>query len=235
MALFTAPVTDLLEGMERCLESGVKGLLLLFGGLLIGWWIYVPLHELLHAFGCIFSGGTVSRLEIDPLYGGGLLAQVFPFVEPGGDYAGRLSGFDTGGSDGVYLATDLAPFLLTVFPGVWALRWASRRRSGLGFGFWLPFALAPFMSLTGDAYEIGSIVVTWLPPWSGMEEILRSDDIFRLFPDLGKLAAPPWGGAGLGVLVGSLWAFATYALGAWLASWLDSRWSTRVSLAANHE
>ncbi len=225
-AFFAAPVRDVLGGMERCLEVGVKGLFLLFGGLLVGWWIYVPLHELLHAFACIVTGGTVSRLEIAPLYGGGLLAQIIPFVEAGGDYAGRLSGFDTGGNDGIYLATDFGPFLLTVFPGVWALRWAARRRSGFGFGFWLPFALAPFMSLTGDAYEIGSIVTTWLPPWSGMAEILRSDDIFRLFPELAKQASPPWFGAVLGVLIGTLWAFATYALGGWLSNLLVRRQAT---------
>jgi hypothetical protein len=41
----------------------------------------------------------VWRLEIDPLYGGALLARWLPFVEAGGEYAGRLSGFDTAGSD----------------------------------------------------------------------------------------------------------------------------------------
>ncbi|MEM7584928.1 MAG: hypothetical protein AAF560_16160 [Acidobacteriota bacterium] len=220
---FTAPAMDVWQGMERCLEVGFRGLLLLFVGLLVGWWIYVPLHELLHAFACIAAGGTVSELEIDTLYGGGPLSKVFPFVTAGSDYAGRLSGFDTGGSDAVYLATDFGPYLLTLFPGVWALRRAAGRRQAFLFGFWMPFALAPFMSLTGDAYEIGSIVTTWIPPWAGMDEILRSDDIFRLFPELGKLANPPWGGAVVGILIGTLWAFATYALAGWLADRLDRR------------
>jgi len=52
----------------------------------------------------------VSRLEIDPLYGADALARIFPFVSPGGAYAGRLSGFDTRGSDWIYWLTDLAFF-----------------------------------------------------------------------------------------------------------------------------
>ena len=124
------------------------------------------MHELLHAAACRASGGEVTRLEIDRLYGGALLARVFPFVVPASEYAGRLSGFNTRGSDLIYLATDLGPFLLTLFPGVWALRRAAAARSAALFGAALPFALAPFLSLTGDAYEIGSILATRLPPWA---------------------------------------------------------------------
>ncbi len=226
VTFFTAPVRDLVDGMERCLEAGVRGLLLIGTGLIAGWWIYVPIHELMHAFACLATGGTVSRLEIDPLYGGALLARLIPFVEAGGDYAGRLVGFDTGGNDLVYLATDFGPYLLTLFPGVWALRRAGERGIALLFGFWLPFALAPFMSLTGDAYEIGSILVTRLPPWAGLE-VLRSDDVFRLMPELQKLADPPWGGAALAFVTGTLWAFATYGLGRWLPRLIDRADSDR--------
>ncbi len=223
---FAAPVRDVLEGMDRCLDTGVRGLLLIAAGLFAGWWLYVPVHELMHAVACLATGGTISRLEIDPFYGGALLARLLPFVEAGGDYAGRLAGFDTGGSDLVYLATDLGPYLLTVFPGVWALRSAGRRGSAFFFGFWLPVALAPFISLTGDAYEIGSIVVTRLPPWAGLEA-LRADDIFRLVPELAELADPPWGGAVLAFLTGTLWAFATYALGRLLPKIVDREDSDR--------
>ena len=167
------------------------------------------------------AGGSVSRLEIDPLYGGHLLARIFPFVAPGGDYAGRLSGFDTGGSDLVYLATDFGPFVLTLFPGVWALRRAGARGRGFGFGFWLPFALAPFLSLTGDAYEIGSLLVTQLPPWQ--DRTLVSDDVFRLAGELWAMDRAPWGGALLAFLLGTVWAFATYAAGAWIAGKLKPR------------
>ena len=219
---FVTPAADFWRGYVRCLERGVRGLVLVFAGLVAGWWIYVPIHELLHAAGCVAAGGSVSRLEIDGLYGGALLARIFPFVTAGSDYAGRLSGFDTGGSDLVYLATDLAPFLLTVFPGVWALRRAGAAGAATGFGFSLPFALAPFLSLTGDAYEIGSIVVTRLPPWSE-SGLLRGDDAVQLAGRLAETAGAPWGGFVLALAVGVLWAFATYALGVAAAVFLAGR------------
>jgi hypothetical protein len=212
------PWRDVVAGLDSAL-TGVPALAWIAAGLLAGWWIYVPLHELLHAAACRLAGGTVSRLEIDALYGGGWLAHIFPFVTSGSAYAGRLSGFDTGGSDAVYLATDLGPFVL-VLPGVWALRRAARaRRPGL-FGATLPFALAPFLSLPGDAYEIGSILVTRLPPWARppLPGLLRGDDVFLKLEQLAELPTPPWGGAAAAVAVGVLWAFLTYGLGSLLAS-----------------
>ncbi len=220
-AFFLKPLSDFWNGFERCLDAGAQGLVLVFVGLGAGWWLYVPLHELLHAGFCLLAGGSVEELEIARLYGGGLLAQVFPFVVAGSDYAGRLSGFDVAGSDLIYLATDLGPFLLTVFPGVWALRLAGAGGHGLGFGFWLPFAIAPFLSLTGDAYEIGSIAVTNLPWWGSEAAALRSDDLLRLVPELLARSDPPLGGAALAFLVGVLWAFATYWAGGWVAGRLQ--------------
>ena len=158
-ALFSRPFLDLVRGEMRCVERP-RYLAWLALGLAAGWWLYVTVHELLHALPCLAVGGEVTRLEIDPLYGGGLLARWIPWVVAGGEYAGRLSGFDTGGSDLVYLATDLGPFVLTLFPGVWALRRAACAGLPLLFGAALPFALAPLLSLTGDAYEIGSIALT---------------------------------------------------------------------------
>src|SRR4029077_20077534 len=160
------PFTDAFHGLDRCLEGGARGLLLAALGLVAGWWVYVPVHELLHAAACELAGGEGTRLEVDRLYRGAQLAWAFPFVVPASDYAGRLSGFDTRGSDGIYLATDFGPFLLTLFPGVWALRRAAAARRAAWFGAALPFALAPFLSLSGDAYEIGSILATRLPPWA---------------------------------------------------------------------
>ncbi len=215
------PARDLMNGLERALDGRLSRFFVVAIGLLVGWWIYVPLHELLHAAGCVVTGGSVSRLEIDPLYGGGILAHVFPFVVAGGHYAGRLSGFDTHGSDLVYLATDLAPFLLAFFPGVWLMRKAARRERPLLFGASLPFALAPFLSLTGDAYEMGSILVTRIPWWSGAALVkeLRGDDLFliaaRVFSDPSASACC---GLALGALLGLVWAFLWYALAAWLAS-----------------
>lgn len=208
------PFTDTLNGLDHCLDRGARGLLFAALGLLAGWWVYVPLHELLHAAACRATGGEVTRLEIDRIYGGALLARALPFVVPASRYAGRLSGFDTHGSDLIYLATDLGPFLLTLFPGVWALRRAAAARQGVLFGIALPFALAPFLSLGGDAYEIGSILATRLPPWAApaTRALLRGDDLGKKIGELSGAPGAPWGGALLAVLLGTLWAFETYAL-----------------------
>ena len=222
-SLFVRPVLDVLRGEMACVTR-MPDLGWLALGLALGWWLYVPLHELLHAFACLATGGEVTRLEIDPLYGGGVLAALIPWVVSGSEYAGRLSGFDTGGSDLVYLATDLGPFVLTLLPGVWALRRAARAARPVLFGMTLPFALAPFLSLTGDAYEIGSILVTRVPPWSGgiFPEMLRSDDLILKAQGLaaGGVSATAWAGLVLAALAGVLWAFATYWLGGKLAGLL---------------
>jgi hypothetical protein len=204
------PGTDVLNGLDRCLTRGFRSMILVFAGTLAGWWIYVPVHELLHAAGCAATGGRVSRLEISAMYGGGPLARIFPFVVSGSEYAGRLSGFDTRGNDWTYLATDLAPFLLTLFPGVWLMRRAAADRRPLLFGLALPVALAPFLSLTGDAYEIGSIAVTHLPPWA-RQEVLRGDDLALKVSELGRMPqGAPWAGLALAALLGLLWAFLTW-------------------------
>jgi hypothetical protein len=226
-SLLLTPFTDAFHGLDRCLDRGVRALLLAAAGLAAGWWVYVPLHELLHAAACQAAGGGVTRLEIDRLYGGGLLARVFPFVVPASEYAGRLSGFDIHGSDPIYLATDLGPFLLTLFPGVWALRRAAAARRAALFGAALPFALAPFLSLGGDAYEIGSILATRLPPWTApaTQQLLRGDDLAKKLGELGHLpnaGASLWGGALLAMLLGAAWAFLTYALGGAVARALGS-------------
>jgi len=225
--LFALPLRDTVRGLDRCLDAGVRGLVLAALGLMAGWWLYVPLHELLHAAACRAAGGRVTRLEIDAAYGGALLAHVFPFVVPASDYAGRLSGFDARGSDLIYLATDLGPFVLTLFPGVWALRRAAAARQPLRpflFGASLPFALAPFLSLTGDAYEIGSILVTRLPPWAtpAIRGLLRGDDLGKKVSELAATAGAPWGGAALAVAAGVVWAFLTYGLGSAVAGKLGA-------------
>ncbi|MFL6195357.1 MAG: hypothetical protein ACJ75H_14365 [Thermoanaerobaculia bacterium] len=213
--LLTLPFRDALHGLDRCLDSGVRGLAWAALGLLAGWWVYVPLHELLHAAACRLAGGAVTRLEIDRIYGGALLARVFPFVAPASEYAGRLSGFNPRGSDLIYLATDLGPFVLTLLPGVWALRRAAAARRPALFGAALPFALAPFLSLGGDAYEIGSILVTRLPPWSApaTRQLLRGDDVAKIASTLAATPGAPWWGALLALLLGVAWAFLTYGLG----------------------
>jgi hypothetical protein len=235
------PLTDAWRGLDRCLARGALALAWVAAGLLAGWWVYVPVHELLHAAACRATGGEVRRLEIARLYGGALLARLLPFVTPGGDYAGRLAGFDTRGSDLVYLATDLGPYLLTVFPGVWWLRRAARTRRAFAFGAALPVALAPFLSLAGDAYEIGSILITRLPPWTApaARQLLRGDDLgLRLQAIAAATAARAestatavisagaplsawqlWLGTLLATAAGLAWALATYGAGAGLAAW----------------
>ena len=216
----TLPFTDVLYGLDRCMAGGWKALVLVTVGLIAGWWIYVPIHELLHAAACLITGGEVSTLEIDPIYFGGLLAAVIPFVEAGGDYAGRLSGFDTHGNDFIYLATVLGPYLLTLLPGVWWLRRAAQARRGFLFGFSLPIALAPLVSATGDAYEIGSILTTLWGPWSGegSRQLLRGDDLFLKVGELAEQgSAGPWIAAALAAMLGLLWALGSYWLGGKIA------------------
>jgi len=216
--LFAGPFRELFQGLDAVLRSGVRSLLLVGVGLIAGWWIYVPAHELLHAFGCWAAGGEVSRLEIDPLYGADALARIFPFVSPGGAYAGRLSGFDTRGSDWIYWLTDLAPFALALFPGFWWLRKAARAgRAGI-FGAALPTACAPLLSLSGDAYEMGSLAVVHLPFWQG-RRVLVGDDLGAKATEIAGLGDPGLlAGVTLAALLGLLWAFAWMLLARRLAS-----------------
>lgn len=204
--LLGGPFRELLHGLDAVLLSGLRSLLLVGAGLLAGWWIYVPAHELLHALGCWAAGGDVSRLEIDPIYGARWLARLFPFVAPGGEYAGRLSGFDTHGSDWVYWMTDLAPFALALFPGFWWLRRAARAGRAVVFGASLPVAYAPLLSLTGDAYEMGSLAVVHLPLWQARRELVGDDLTSKLAETL-RLQEPGLvAGVVVAALLGLLWA-----------------------------
>jgi hypothetical protein len=169
-----------------------KTILYLMAGLLIGWWIYVPVHELLHVVGCLLGGGEVSQLEIVPLYGGHVFSRIFSFVTAEGPYAGRLSGFDTHGSDWIYALTIFFPFILSL-PGFRLLVWAGRRKSAFVFGFFVPCTLAPIISLTGDFFELGSLALyqIWPGP-SGVYRSLISDDMFLTGQELfsGQMEVP---------------------------------------------
>lgn len=231
--LLLAPFDDLQAAMAAALERRpARGVLWLAAAAAASWFVYVPIHELLHAWGCIVTGGHVSELQVDAIYGGALLARIFSFVVVAdGPYAGRLTGFDTGGSDAVYLATDFAPYLLTVFVGVPLLRLCARRARPALTGLAAVVALAPFYSATGDYYEMGSIVATRLAgaaSGSGLEpwQALRSDDLFALGEAL--LAEPEtwagtWALVGLGLALGLAFAFATTAAGTALADALLRR------------
>jgi hypothetical protein len=223
---FLAPWRDALRGMERVVAAeGGRGLVMALVGMLLSWWVYVPVHELMHAWGCLLSGGTVTRLEIDGIYGAAWLAQLFPFVSSGSEYAGRLSGFDTHGSDFVYLATVFFPFVPTLFPGVLALRAviAARRPRGLYFGAAVPWALAPFVALTGDYYEMGSILVSRVAAGAVPDapSRWRGDDLVLLGTHLFSGADPiRWtdvAGVSASLLLATVLAFATYAAGGRIA------------------
>ena len=220
--LLSAPFREMLHGLDAVLRHGVRSLLLVAAGLVVGWWVYVPLHELLHAFGCLAAGGAVSRLEIAPMYGGGWLSALFPFVVAGGPYAGRLSGFDPHGSDWIYLVTDLAPFVLALFPGFWWLRRSALAGRPVAFGAALPAAFSPLLSLSGDAYEIGSLATIHLPPWSGRRQLVGDDLGIKLAEIAGLADAHLLAGVGVAASLGLLWALTWMLLARRLASRLGA-------------
>lgn len=183
-AFLTRAYRDAVAGLRRIAEARqpTRRLFLAFVAGTACWFLYVPLHELLHVAGCVTLGGTVSTLELAPQYGGTILARFLDFVEPGGEFAGRLTGFDHADSDLVYLGTCLAPYLLTVFPGVVLLRAASRTPRPAAYGCGVVVGLAPFTNLIGDFFEIGAIVSTRVANWIVEPDlgeqilVLRTDD-----------------------------------------------------------
>lgn len=154
-------------------------------------WIVIPLHELLHAAGCVLTGGSVQRLEIQPLWGGALLARLFTWVVPEGPYAGRLSGFRPSG-DLSYFVTVLLPHAVLAPAGAFVSRAAARRSMPFLFGAGLLAAGQPIASLCGDFYEMASIVVTALAraAGAGWAVALRGDDLRAVVPAAMRLGTP---------------------------------------------
>jgi len=144
-------------------------------------WFLVPIHELLHAIACLMTGGSVSELQIHPLFGGSQLARWIPWVTAGGREAGRLAGFRPVGDLG-YLTTVLAPHLVLAPIGAWICRRAVDRHNVLAFGLGAAAALQPLASLTGDMLEAVAIPVTRVVAWAGWPEALdlRVDSLGRL-------------------------------------------------------
>lgn len=229
--LVARPLRDWLEALDACVRDGRPAdFVMIVLGFLLSWWVYVPIHELAHAWGCLLAGGEVTRLEIGWIYGASVLARVFPYVSVGSEYAGRLSGFDTRGSDVTYLVTCALPFLLTVVIGVPLLRAVPRlrgRRRGLALGAAVPVAFAPVVSLTGDYYEMGSILISRVAaafvPGFAIDR-WRSDDLLKL---VGALAPDGRASDALGVatslLIGVVLAFATYWAGVMVSVSLSTR------------
>jgi hypothetical protein len=201
--VFRVMFQPLLASVDRPLWR-IFGQLIL--SILVVWFITVPVHELLHVAGCLLTGGEVSELTIQPMYGGVLLARLFSFVNPGGDYAGQLTGFDTGGSDFCYFVTVWFPFLLTVLLGFSCLRLAARGGRPLIHGIGIVHIFMPVASITGDFYEVGSIAATrlmGLPADSKAADLIRGDDLMLVIsrvreagPDHGLLTV------GLGLIIG---------------------------------
>jgi hypothetical protein len=218
---FRPLVGEFFLGLDRILGSDPVvrfAAIRLFAALVAVWWIQVPIHELLHAAGCLATGGEVTRLEIAPIYGGTLLARIFPFVVSGGEYAGRLEGF-TPSSDLGYLATIFAPYVLTILLGVPLLRAGRRRASPELFAAGGVFTLVPWISLTGDYFEMASVALTGIVAATGASPVdtnvllaLRSDDLFRLVRDL-RLPSDAWDASFVAALV------VASLLGAVLLAW----------------
>jgi hypothetical protein len=154
-------------------------------------WLLVPVHELLHVLGCVASGGTVTELEISPLFGGHVLAGLLPWVTSGGENAGRLTGFKPAG-DLSYLLTTALPHLLLAPLGAWVCRRSARRGRAFLFGAGAAAALQPLASLSGDAYEVGSIPVTALAHAAGWPAALalRGDDLLAAVGRAAEIGSP---------------------------------------------
>lgn len=159
---FLLPVNDVLAGLESMVKvkSPFKALAPPMISIGIVWFLYVPIHELLHVLGCVITGGQVDRLEMSPIYGTALYAKIFPFIHSGSDYAGQLTGFDTNGSDFCYFVTDFMPYVLSILFGVVCLKVSRRRRRPFLFGLGVVIGLAPFYNIPGDYYEMGSTITT---------------------------------------------------------------------------
>lgn len=173
---------------------------------ILSWWLFVPLHELLHVLGCVGTGGAVTRLELSPWYGGALFARWFLWVTNGSEYAGRLSGFRPAG-DLSYLATVLAPLVVLCPAGSLLARTAARQGRVWLFGFGLGGSLQPIISLTGDCYEAASIPLTRLATLAGVEWAphLRGDDVFKVARAAAAVHSPfAWVLFAAGCLLGAL-------------------------------
>ena len=222
MRLFVAPFTDLFAGLQRSTDAiGGRALPLLLVACAAGWWLYVPVHELMHAWGAQLGGATVTRLDIDPIYAARFLQRIFPYVQVGSAYAGQLAGFDTHGSDLAYALTVFFPFVLSIAIGVPLLvRVARAAAPGVAttllFGFVLPVAWAPLLSIGGDFYELGAIAVSRAATIAGVNgEGWRGDDIVAVIEHRfgGAFSWVDAAGVAASLLLGIVLAFVTYAAG----------------------
>ncbi len=232
--IMAMPLYDYFDGLKVCLNKiKIPRLIIIITAFFVTWWIYVPVHEILHALGCMLGGGEVTRLELSRLYGPAFLKKIFPFIYSGSEYAGQLTDFNTNNSDITYLLTVFFPYFLTILIGIPLLRsvvnnTSSSNISCIKFGIALPIAYSPFISFTGDYYEIGSIIVTrfvfFLSPTLEIER-WRSDDLFKLSKKLfyaqDIISTGDIAGVALSFLLGIALVFVTY--------WTGRQWSKIVN------
>jgi hypothetical protein len=225
--LFVTPFTDLYAGVRRAIGSlGARALPLLLVACVAGWWLYVPVHELMHAWGAQLGGATVTRLDIDPLYGARLLQRLFPYVQVGSAYAGQLTGFDTHGNDLAYALAVFFPFVLSVAVGIPVLVRVARATppgvaSTLLMGLVLPLAWAPMLAIGGDFYELAAIAVSRAARTFGVDgQGWRGDDVIAVIGRTfdGKIRGSDVLGVAASLTLGTVLAFATHAAGRALAS-----------------
>lgn len=221
---FTSLFTDSFTALERGVARwGVPAVFAIVAACLASWWIYVPIHELMHAWGAQLGGATVTRLDIAEGYGGSFLQRFFPYVHVGSEYAGQLSGFDTHGSDAAYLLTVFFPYLLTVAIGVPIVSYVARAPvvsvgALLLFGAAFPVAWAPLLSVTGDFYEIGSILTSRIAHLLlGVDGTSwRGDDLARIARPIiesAQIRSADVAGVTISFVLGVLLAFATCGVG----------------------
>ncbi len=175
------------------LLGGRRGrLAALLVGFVLGAWVFVPVHELLHAAGCLLTGGRVSELQVAPLFGGVFLAKFLPFVRGGGSYAGCLSGFEPAG-DLSYFVTVMLPHLILAPVGALACRAAARRGRAFAWGLGFAAAAQPLASMFGDFYEAASIPITAIARVAGAAWAprLRGDDVSLVWEQVAAIGSWP--------------------------------------------
>ncbi|MCB1051229.1 MAG: hypothetical protein H6510_05975 [Acidobacteria bacterium] len=205
-----------LNSLESLMGKGqYKDLALLMVAFVAGFFVYTPIHELLHAGAALLFGGTVEELAISPEYGGALLAKVFPFVVTESEYAGQLSGFSVP-NYWAYAGVDWAPYLLSL-PGIALIAKAvQKQKTGLGgLGFLLAFI--PVTQFSGDFFEMWSLIFTQIH--EALDPALApgafvSDDAFKLFGALQENGT-------LGFRTAGLWLL-NLLLGLYTSIWLLS-------------
>jgi len=174
--------------LNTLLEDGsYSNLLILFVTFLSSWWLYVPIHELMHVMGCILVGGEVNELALDPLYGGELLSKIFPFVVSDSDYAGQLTDFTTPNKF-AYFVVDLFPYLLSL-PGVLFIRLSIKFRYMWLFSIGFLLMYVPLTQMFGDFYEAASLGVGELMTLINPDlnpQLIISDDLFKLIKSLNE-------------------------------------------------